>query len=235
MIRFQFVDDHRNTHEVKRMCQVLSINRSSYYKWRAGQAARAGRAAADAVLIAKIEAIENEWDQTLGYRRMTIELRADSDVEEAINKKRVARVMREAGIVGIHLRRGKRTTVKDPGAQVFGDLLGRDFTAEAPNCRYVGDITYLPYGSHGRFLYLATVIDLNSRRLVGWSIADHMRTSLVEDALIAACRVRGTLQGALFHSDHGRQYTSSAFQALCQSLGVAQSMGRVGSSESLRG
>lgn len=101
----------------------------------------------------------------------------------------------------------------------------RDFTADRPGEVYVGDITYLPYAHEGKFLYLATVIDVCSKRIVGWSIADHMRTSLVEDALQNASNNRKTLWDAIFHSDHGRQYTSTAFQATCRSLGVVQSMG----------
>ena len=109
------------------------------------------------------------------------------------------------------------------------DLLKRDFTAPAPNCRYVGDITYLPLAD-GHNLYLATVIDCYSRRLVGWAIADHMRTELVEDALKAATATRGSLTGAIFHSDHGSVYTSKNYAQLCADLGVTQSMGSIGSS-----
>ena len=117
----------------------------------------------------------------------------------------------------------------DPAAAKAPDLIGRDFTAAAVNQRYVGDITYLPVGERG-FLYLATVIDLHSRRLAGWAIADHMRTDLVIDALNAARRTRGSLAGALFHSDHGAQYTSKSFAAVCAAAGVRQSMSAVGSS-----
>lgn len=95
---------------------------------------------------------------------------------------------------------------------------------------YVGDITYLPYGTEGKFLYLATVIDVCSKRFVGWSIADHMRTSLVEGTMYSAVNARETPKDTIFHSDHGRQYTSSAFQATCCRFGVVQSMGRIGSS-----
>ncbi|GIF45222.1 integrase-like protein [Actinoplanes xinjiangensis] len=109
------------------------------------------------------------------------------------------------------------------------DLIGRGFTAPAVNQRYVGDITYLPVGERG-FLYLATVIDLHSRRLAGWAIADHMRTDLIIDALTAARRTRGSLAGAIFHSEHGAQYTSKAFAAACAAAGVRQSMSKVGSS-----
>lgn len=138
--------------------------------------------------------------------------------------------MREHQLVGVHLRKPRMTTVKDSAAQVFPDLLERDFTATEPGTRFVGDITYLPYGTEGKNLYLATVIDVCSKRLVGWSIAEHMRTSLVEEALHHAANNSGALLGAIMHTDHGRQYTSSAFQATCLRLGVVQSMGRIGSS-----
>jgi len=141
----------------------------------------------------------------------------------------VARVMRGIGLAGLRLRRRTRTTIPEPNAAKAPELIGRDFTAPAPNQRYVGDITYLPVGERG-FLYLATVIDLHSRRLAGWAIADHMRTELVLDALHAAQRTRGSLDGAIFHADHGAQYTSKAFAAACATAGVRQSMSAVGSS-----
>jgi transposase InsO family protein len=146
-----------------------------------------------------------------------------------VNHKRVARVMRAHHLAGVRLRRRVRTTIPEPSNQVVPDLRMRDFTATAPNTEYVGDITYLSCGG-GRFLYLATVIDFYSRRLVGWSIADHMRTDLVADALRAAARQRGSMAGAIFHSDHGGQYTSRDFATLCKQLGVIRSMGKVGTS-----
>lgn len=133
------------------------------------------------------------------------------------------------GLAGIRLRRRVRTTRAEQTHRKFADLLGRDFTADAPNRRLVGDITYLPLAD-GSNLYLATVIDLYSRKLVGWALADHMRTSLVTDALNAAAAERGTLAGAIFHSDHGSTYTANAYVALCDRLGVTQSMGAIGSS-----
>src|SRR5262249_9042829 len=132
-------------------------------------------------------------------------------------------------IAGIRLRRKVRTTVPEPSATPVPDLFGRDFTAPEPGVKYMGDITYLPVGD-GRLLYLATVLDCFSRRVVGYSITDHMRTELVADALRMARDVRGSLAGALFHSDHGSQYTSKQFAALCGELGVTQSMGAVGPS-----
>ena len=112
--------------------------------------------------------------------------------------------MRTAGIAGYRRKRRVKTTVADPADQKVPDLLGRDFTAAAPNTKYVGDITYLPLATGGN-LYLATVIDCCSRRVAGWAIADHMRTELVEDALKAAGSLRGGLTGSVFHSDHGVQ------------------------------
>jgi len=225
--RFQFVDDHRDLFSVKRLCRVLRVSRSGYYRWRDAREARAARLAADRVLAEQIRQIHAEHDGTYGSPRVMAELR---DTGRKVNHKRVERVMRVFGIVGVHLRKKVRTTVPEPSHQKVPDLLKRDFTALAPNQRYVGDITYLPVGD-GEFLYLATVIDLCSRRLAGWSIAGHMRTELVIDALEAAARTRGgSLDGAVFHSDHGAQYTSADFAAACARLGVAQSMGAVGTS-----
>jgi len=137
--------------------------------------------------------------------------------------------MRRHRIRGPRLRRRVQTTIPDPAAVKTPDLIRRDFTAPAVNQRYVGAITYLPVGERG-FLYLATVIDLHSRPLAGWATADHMRTSLVTDALTAAQRTRGSLNGAIFHSDHGAQYTSKDFAAACRIAGIRQSMSAVGSS-----
>ena len=223
MNRCQFIEDHHRAWGVKRSCQVLEVARSSFYKWRAG---RAAREQADVALAERIRAVHTEWDGTYGRPRITAELRGEG---ERVNHKRVGRVMRKFGIAGLRLRKRQVTTVPEPSATPVPDLLRRDFTASAPNTKYVGDITYLPVGD-GEFLYLATVIDCFSRRLVGWSIADHMRTSLVTDALRAAAATRGSLAGAVFHSDHGAQYTSRELADVCAELGVRQSMGAVGTS-----
>ncbi|MCW2850603.1 MAG: putative transposase orfB for insertion sequence element [Nocardioides sp.] len=228
MSRFQFVADNSTTFEVKRLCELVEIERSSYYAWRAGAPARAERAVADAALVERIRVI-HAADNTVGAPRMSAELNDGVPPAERINHKRVARVMRAAGIFGYVKKRRVRTTIPDQAEAKVPDLLQRDFTAQAPNQRYVGDITYLPLAD-GTNLYLATVIDCYSRRLAGWAVADHMRTSLVEDALKAAAATRGTLAEAIFHSDHGSVYTSKDYAALCVKLGVTQSMGDVGSS-----
>ncbi|WKX23631.1 IS3 family transposase [Streptomyces sp. HUAS CX7] len=224
--RFQFVADHQRRYGVKRLCTILGIARSSFYYWRRTAADRAARQAADARLADRIRAVHRESDGTYGVPRITAELR---DAGERVNHKRIARVMRSIGLAGVRLRRRHRTTVADPAAAKAPDLIGRDFTASEPNAKYVDDITYLPLDG-GKFLYLATVIDLASRRLAGWAIADHMRTDLVTDALSAAERTRGNLSGAVLHTDHGAQYTSRAFANACRQAGVRQSMSAIGSS-----
>lgn len=232
MSRFQFVADNSTTYAdrggVKRLCELVEVERSSYYAWKAGAPARVARAAADAELAERIRAVHDE-DKTCGAPRITAELNDGVDPGERVNHKRVARVMRENSIAGYMKKRRVRTTIPEPSEQVVPDLLKRDFTAPAPGQRYVGDITYLPLAD-GTNLYLATVIDCHSRRLAGWAVADHMRTSLVEDALKAAAATRGSLTGAIFHSDHGSVYTSKDYAKLCKQLGVTQSMGAVGSS-----
>ncbi|AXE82317.1 IS3 family transposase [Streptomyces atratus] len=226
--RFQFVDDHRGAFGVKRLCRMLHVSRSGFYRWLAGVDARAARAQADAELAERIAEIHRESDGTYGVPRVTAELK---DAGRRVNHKRVERVMRTFRIVGLHLRKKVRTTIPEPSATPVPDLLRRDFTAQAPNTKYVGDITYLPIGG-GQFLYLATVLDLHSKRLAGWSIADHMRTELVTDALRAAAAARGAdgLHGAIFHSDNGAQYASREFAQVCSELGVTRSRGAAGTS-----
>ncbi|MFI7068133.1 IS3 family transposase [Kribbella sp. NPDC050124] len=235
--RFQFVADHSTTSgagsrpgwSVKRLCELVEIERSSYYAWLKAAPARAERAAADAQLAMRIRAVHDE-DTTQGAPRITAELNDGADAGERVNHKRVARVMRKHGIAGYRRRRKVRTTIPEPADQKVPDLLKRDFTAATPNQRYVGDITYLPLAD-GNNLYLATVIDCYSRQLAGWAVAGHMRTELVEDALKAAELTRGSLAGAVFHSDHGSVYTSKDYANLCNALGVTQSMGAVGTSD----
>lgn len=227
MSRFQFVEDHHRAFGVKRLCQVLEVSRSGFYRWREAAPARVERERADRMLTERIKEIHTESDGTYGSPRITAELR---DATCPVNHKRVERLMREHGIVGVHLRKKIRTTVPEPEAAPVPDLLQRDFTATAPNTKYVGDITYLPVGD-GQFLYLATVLDLHSKRLAGWSIADHMRTELVTDALRAAAATRGgDLAGAVFHTDNGAQYCSKDFAKVCRELGVTRSRGAVGTS-----
>ncbi|MDH6221455.1 transposase InsO family protein [Streptomyces pseudovenezuelae] len=195
--RFQFVDDHRDTYEVKRLCQVLDVNRSSYYKWLAGAEARAARQHKDRILAEEIREVHGQSGGAYGSPRVTADLREKG---RRVNEKRVARIMRTFSITGSRLRRRVRTTVPDPATSPLSDLFHRNFTATEPGRKYMGDITYLPL-ENGEFLYLATVLDCFSRKVVGWSIADHMRTGVVADALRMAASTRGGLDGAVFHID----------------------------------
>jgi transposase InsO family protein len=230
--RFQFVQDHKDAYGVKRLCEVVEIARSSFYAWLTAAPARAARAADDAVLADRIRVLQDPaqgGDRAYGAPRITADLNDGVTPTQRVNRKRVARVMREHELAGIRLRRRVKTTIPDQSGRKHPDLIERDFSIGEPNRRYVGDITYLPIAD-GTNLYLATCIDLGSRKLAGWQVADHMRTELVEDALRAAHRDRGSLAGAVFHSDHGSVYASNAYAALCEQFKVTQSMGAVGTS-----
>jgi transposase InsO family protein len=224
--RFRFISTHRGVHGVKRLCRVLAVSRSGFYRWIAAEPARQARASAEDALAAQIITAHAASGGTYGSPRITVELRERG---LQVNRKRVERVMRQRAVVGRHLRRRKRTTIADPAAPAVPDLLGRDFTATAPNQRWCGDITYLRVAD--RFLYLATVLDIATRRLIGWSINSHMRAELVIDALDAAVAARGhRVDGVIFHSDRGAQYGSTSFADTCLRHGVRRSRGRIGSS-----
>jgi transposase InsO family protein len=224
--RWDFISVNADQFGVKRLCRVLGVSRSGYYRHLAGAGARAARRAAEQALVAEIRAIHAEHRQAYGAPRVHAELRERGRRD---NHKKVARLMREHGIVGRHLRRRKRTTIPDAVAPQVPDLIERDFTAEAVNQRWCGDITYIQVG--GSWLYLACVVDMYSRKVIGYSMADHMRAELVIDALQAAVSCRGgNVRGVVFHSDRGTQYTSDAFARVCAAAGIRRSMGRVGSS-----
>ncbi|MGW2874806.1 IS3 family transposase [Streptomyces sp. NPDC001233] len=224
--RWDFTSDHYSDFGVQRLCRVLGVSRSGFYRHRAIAPVRAERQAAEERTVVEIRAIHAEHHGTYGAPRVHAELRSRG---RKINRKRVARLMRVNHIVGRHLRRKKRTTIADKTAPPAPDLLMRDFTADALNIKWCGDITYIAVGS--TWLYLATVIDICSRRVIGWSIADHMRTSLVTDAIEMAVATRGgPVNGVVFHTDRGAQYVSRAFADACRRHGIRRSMGRIGSS-----
>jgi transposase InsO family protein len=210
------------------MCAVLGLTRSKYYVWREGRDARRVRKESDAALFDVIEQAWKDSKEAYGSPRITIELREAHGL--VVNEKRIARLMREGGIEG-RAWRPKRpvTTACDPEAAAVPDRLGRVFTADRLGEKYVGDLTYLPIGD-GSFLYLTSVIDLCSRRVVGWTITDHMRAEVMVAALDDARRTRGSLDGAIFHSDNGSQYTSLLFRQYCEAWGVLRSRGKVGTS-----
>ena len=212
--------DHQAIFPVAAMCRVLGVSPSGFYAWqRRGLSPRAVR---DVVLTAQIETSHTRSDDTYGAPRVLADLRA---LGERVSQKRVARLMRQAGLAGVSRRRGTRTTVRGPAAADAPDLVQRDFTATAPDQLWVADITYVP--TWAGFLYLAVVMDAFSRRVVGWAMATHLKTELVLAALEMA-RVQRRPTNVIHHSDHGSQYTSVAFGTRCATLGVRSSRGTVG-------
>jgi putative transposase len=202
------------------MCRVLEVSRSGYYAWLVRLPSK--RAQANAALLGAIQQVHKESDGTYGPPRMHAEL-PDRGVHASLN--RVARVMKEAGIQGVSRRKGVRTTWRRKGDAPAEDLVNRDFTASGPDQLWVADITYVP--TWAGFLYLAVVLDVWSRRVVGWAMRTHLRTELVLEALDMALEQRRP-DGVIHHSDQGCQYTSFAFGKRCEAAGVRPSMGSVG-------
>jgi putative transposase len=202
------------------MCRVLEVSPSGYYAWQKRPASK--RAQDDTVLLRRIRTIHEASRQSYGVPRVYEELRDDG---VAVGRDRVARLMRRAGLQGISRRRFVATTRRDEAARPAPDLVGRRFEAGGPNQLWVADITYVP--TWAGFLYLAVVLDVWSRKVVGWKIATHLRTELVLDALQMAIQQRRP-RSVIHHSDQGCQYTSVAFGKRCEQLGVRPSMGSVG-------
>jgi transposase InsO family protein len=209
-------------HSVQNACRLLEVSKSAYYERRKG--VPSARQATDAELLEKIKAIHAESKGTYGAPRIHKEL---LHRHIPCGKRRVTKLMRQAGLEGRCKKRWRKTTVPDPAAELARDLIQRHFgPSEEMDRRYVGDITYI--ATWEGWAYLATVIDLASRRVVGWALADHMRTELVEDALKMAFAQRGPEKGVTFHSDRGSQYTSSDFAKLARANGVVLSVSRKG-------
>ena len=202
------------------MCRVLGVSPSGYYAWR--DRPPSARARKDAELSEKIRSYHEASRGTYGSPRIHADL-AEEGLR--VGRKRVARLMRAAGLQGVSRRKGPRTTVRDAQSRPALDLVNRNFTAVGPNRLWVADITHVP--TLVGFVYLAVVLDVFSRRIVGWSMADHMRTALVLDALKMACRQRRP-SDVIHHSDQGSQYTSVAFGNRCHQAKVRVSMGSVG-------
>lgn len=224
---YPFIEAEKaGNHNVTRACELLKVSRSAYYADRTNPGSAHDRR--DVELTAKIIEIHDESKQTYGSPRVHHELR---DQGQRCSRKRVARLMRQNDLYGRSPRRWKKTTIADPAAATRPDLVGRDFTIDpdqpaALDTRWCGDITYIH--TWQGWLYLATVIDLASRRVVGWAVADHLRTDLVADALTDAVNRRRPAPGVVFHSDRGCQYTSTQYANLARDLGVKLSVGRKG-------
>nr|WP_237528871.1 IS3 family transposase [Streptomyces sp. SID5770] len=202
---------------------MLKVSRTAYYARRNGTPGP--RAARDAELTEKITAVHRRSHGTYGAPRVHAVLKREGAV---YGRRRVARLMRQAGLTGRHRRRRHRTTIPDPHAATRPDLVLRDFQPDpaALDTRWCGDITYI--ATDKGWLYLATVIDITSRRAVGWATADHLRTELVADALTAACRTHRPSDPLIFHSDHGCPYTSRELATLTTDFNVRLSVGRTG-------
>ena len=207
-------------YRVRTMCRVLEVSRSGYYAWLKREPS--ARAQANAELLEAIQEIHTESDGTYGAPRIHAELQ-DRGPEASLN--RVARVMKGAEIQGVSPRKWTRTTLRGKSTRLVPDLVDRDFTATGPDQLWVADITYV--STWAGFLFLAIVLDVWSRRIVGWAMATHLRTELVQDALDMAVARRGG-RGVIHHSDQGCQYTSLAFGRRCELMGVQISMGSVG-------
>lgn len=209
------------THDIATLCRILGVSSSGYYAWRSRPPS--ARAQADRQLLERIQAIHTRSRQTYGAPRIHAELHAEW---VRCGRKRVTRLMRLVGLEGAHRRRWRRTTVRDRTTAPAPDLVARVFTADGPDRLWVADITYVR--TWGGWLYLAVVLDVFSRRIVGWAMAEDLRTELVLEALNMAVWNRRPPRGVVHHSDRGCQYTSLAFGQRCREAGIMPSMGSVG-------
>jgi putative transposase len=218
--RYRFIAAEKAQHSVVLLCRVLGVARSAFYAWQRQQAS--ARAQADEQLADEIKDIYDDSRCSYGAPRVHAELRNRG---KRIGRKRVARLMRQAGLVGRCPRRFRRTTIPDPTTQVQ-DLVQRQFRPSAPNQLWLSDITYIR--TWEGWLYLAVILDAFSRKVVGWALADHMRTELATTALQMALTSRQPPPGLIHHSDRGSQYTSAAYGDMLEEHALRQSIGRPG-------
>lgn len=226
MSKYEYVDSQDNdpteTNPVSKMCRWLEVSRSGFYHWRARPAS--ATTARRAALTARVRHFFTASDDTYGYRRVHADLAGEG---AECSPELVRQIMRAEGLVPCQPRPFRVTTEPDEAAAAtVPDLVRRDFTAPRPGVKFVGDITYIH--TWQGFVYLATVIDCYSKKVVGWSIADHMRTELVETALKNAAATTVIEPSAVFHSDRGSVYTSADYRGLIKDLGMCSSMGRTG-------
>jgi len=220
--RYQFIVSERARHSVRLLCRALDVSPSGFYDWLSR--APSDHEVTDGALTSLIRHIFTESKRRYGSPRIHAELREVHGIR--VSRKRVERLMRTAGLAA-RRRRRRSLTKPNPAARPAPDLVGRDFTAERPGTKLVGDITYLP--TVEGWLYLATVLDLATRKLIGYSMAAHMRAELTIDAITMAASHSQLEPGCIFHTDQGSQYTSTAFRGALMAFGMRGSMGRVGS------
>ena len=211
---------YQAVYPVTRLCQTLNVSTSGFYAW--SKRPPSAHRQSDVVLGDRIETIFRNSRRTYGRPRIHADL-ADEGLK--VSGKRIARLMRERGIKGASRRKGVITTIRDRDARPAPDLVDRKFRADGPDQIWVADITYVP--TWAGFLYLAVVLDVYSRRVVGWAMANHLRTELVLEALNMAI-FRRKPKNVIHHSDQGCQYTSIAFGKHCEKAGIRPSMGSVG-------
>jgi transposase InsO family protein len=218
----RFIDAKKAWYPVAMLCRLVDVSRAGFYAWSCRRPSQ--RAQADAALTEEIRTIYRKSRQTYGVPRVHAALGATG---RHVGRKRVARLMRSAGLRGCGRRRRVRTTMSDPAATPAPNLVQRQFVADAPNRLWVTDLTYLRTAEG--WLYLAALLDVHSRRVVGWAMADHLRTELALEALTMALRLRRPRGGELtHHSDRGSQYTAGAYQAVLTAHGIRCSMSRKG-------
>ena len=221
MSRYRFIHAERVSYPITVLCRALHVARSAYYAWaRRGVSAHAQ---SDALLAEQIAAAHTQSRGTYGTPRIQAALRAAG---VRTSRRRVARLMRQAGLAGCHRRRRIRTTVVEPTRAPAPNLVARNFTAPCRDRLWLGDITYVATAEG--WLYLAVLLDAHSRRVVGWAMADHLRTALPLDALAMALRARRPPPGLVHHSDRGCQYTATDYQARLAARGMICSMRRSG-------
>ncbi len=218
---FSLIDAERASYPVAMLCRMLGVSKSGYYAWRDRPPSR--RTRRDALLTEKIREIHSSSRETYGYPRVHAELRS---LGIGCGRRRVARLMKAAGLRGCTRGRRRRTARRHSQAAPAQDLLRRNFVACRPNKVWLADITYVP--TQEGFLYLAFILDTHSRRIVGWSMASHMKTELVVDALEMAVWRRRPAAGLVHHSDRGVQYTAISFGKRLEEVGIVPSMGRTG-------
>ena len=219
---FRFVAAKKAEHSIQIMCRVLGVSRSGYHAWAAREPST--RALADRRLSGRIAEIHEQSRKTYGSPRVHAAVRLEDDVR--VGRKRVERLMRLAGLSGQLKRRRGKTTIGVQGVRTAPDLVERDFNPATVNRLWCADITYIR--TWEGWLYLASVMDCYSRRIVGWAMADHLHAELVVDALEMAVARRHPDRGVIHHSDQGGQYVSLLFTRRCRGVGIEISMGSRG-------
>jgi transposase InsO family protein len=216
------MEQEKANHSIALMCRLFEVSTSGYYAWR--ERKPSARSESDAELLAHIKTIYEESRDTYGAPRIHADLKLNYHID--CSRKRVARLMRQAGLVGVHRRKFTGTTKRDPKRDPYPDLVERQFTIDEPNKVWVADVTQ--HETDEGWLFLAIIIDVYSRLVIGWSMGERFTAELVLAALEMALWNRQPEKGVIHHSDHGSQYTSLAFGQGLEQAGVLGSMGSVG-------